>query len=81
VALRIAVFAVALRMSVSNLSPAACPPARRSPLRHSMGYLSRAHLQHLKEYKYAQSLLSPLDVYVMNPFWNACVHLVPMSIA
>lgn len=44
-------------------------------------YLSAAHLQGFTKYKYSCVDTSPLSNYVMHPFWNAVVQLVPRSVA
>ncbi|XP_004922523.2 ethanolaminephosphotransferase 1-like [Bombyx mandarina] len=44
-------------------------------------YLSREHLEGFDNYKYMAIDTSPLSVYVMHPFWNKVVELVPKWIA
>lgn len=44
-------------------------------------YLSQDQLKRCDTYKYASIDTSPLSQYVMHPFWNCAVKLVPMSIA
>ncbi|CAG9570638.1 unnamed protein product [Danaus chrysippus] len=44
-------------------------------------YLGREHLEGFDNYKYMARDTSPLSVYVMHPFWNKVVELVPRWIA
>ncbi|XP_026750503.2 ethanolaminephosphotransferase 1-like [Galleria mellonella] len=44
-------------------------------------YLSRDHLEGFDNYKYMAIDTSPLSVYVMHPFWNKIVELVPRWVA
>ncbi|XP_047520227.1 ethanolaminephosphotransferase 1-like [Pieris napi] len=44
-------------------------------------YLSREHLEGFDNYKYMSKDTSPLSVYVMHPFWNKVVELVPRWVA
>ncbi|XP_037297267.1 ethanolaminephosphotransferase 1 [Manduca sexta] len=44
-------------------------------------YLSRDHLEGFDNYKYMAIDTSPLSVYVMHPFWNKVVELVPKWVA
>ncbi|XP_003741479.1 ethanolaminephosphotransferase 1 [Galendromus occidentalis] len=44
-------------------------------------YLSKEHLTGFDNYKYSAIDTSPLSNYVMHPFWNQVVKLVPISIA
>ncbi|CAH2057382.1 unnamed protein product, partial [Iphiclides podalirius] len=44
-------------------------------------YLSKEHLEGFDNYKYMAKDTSPLSVYVMHPFWNKVVELVPRWVA
>ncbi|KPJ00732.1 Ethanolaminephosphotransferase 1 [Papilio xuthus] len=44
-------------------------------------YLTREHLEGFDNYKYMAIDTSPLSVYVMHPFWNKVVELVPRWVA
>ncbi|KAM3956829.1 ethanolaminephosphotransferase 1 [Aphomia sociella] len=44
-------------------------------------YLTRDHLEGFDNYKYMAIDTSPLSVYVMHPFWNKVVELVPRWVA
>ncbi|XP_022688567.1 ethanolaminephosphotransferase 1-like [Varroa jacobsoni] len=44
-------------------------------------YLSKEQLTGFDNYKYSAIDTSPLSNYVMHPFWNQCVKLVPRSVA
>ncbi|CAG4939668.1 unnamed protein product [Colias eurytheme] len=44
-------------------------------------YLTRDHLEGFDNYKYMSKDTSPLSVYVMHPFWNKVVELVPRWVA
>ncbi|CAH0403071.1 unnamed protein product [Chilo suppressalis] len=44
-------------------------------------YLTREHLEGFDNYKYMAIDTSPLSVYVMHPFWNKVVELVPKWVA
>ncbi|XP_061723925.1 ethanolaminephosphotransferase 1-like [Cydia pomonella] len=44
-------------------------------------YLSKDHLEGFDNYKYMAIDTSPLSVYVMHPFWNKVVELVPRWVA
>ncbi|XP_072948091.1 ethanolaminephosphotransferase 1-like [Epargyreus clarus] len=44
-------------------------------------YLSREHLEGFDNYKYMAKDTSPLSVYVMHPFWNKVVELIPRWVA
>ncbi|VVD00043.1 ethanolaminephosphotransferase 1-like [Leptidea sinapis] len=44
-------------------------------------YLSREHLEGFDNYKYMAKDTSPLSVYVMHPFWNKVVEIVPRWVA
>lgn len=44
-------------------------------------YLTRDHLEGFDNYKYMAIDTSPLSVYVMHPFWNRVVELVPKWVA
>lgn len=44
-------------------------------------YLGREHLEGFDNYKYMAIDTSPLSVYVMHPFWNKVVELVPKWVA
>ncbi|KPJ14042.1 Ethanolaminephosphotransferase 1 [Papilio machaon] len=44
-------------------------------------YLTREHLEGFDNYKYMAKDTSPLSVYVMHPFWNKVVELVPRWVA
>ena len=46
-----------------------------------MRYLTTRGLHRLFEYKYAAGLASFLDSYIMTPYWNWVVTLLPMWIA
>lgn len=46
-----------------------------------MGYLSPEVLSGFAKYKYSSKDTSPLSNYVMHPFWNRVVYLVPRRIA
>ncbi|XP_045455852.1 ethanolaminephosphotransferase 1-like [Melitaea cinxia] len=44
-------------------------------------YLSREHLEGFDNYKYMSKDTSPLSVYVMHPFWNKVVQIIPRWVA
>ncbi|XP_071484091.1 ethanolaminephosphotransferase 1-like [Diadema antillarum] len=44
-------------------------------------YLTQEHLKGFDKYKYSSKDTSPLAIYLMHPFWNACVKLYPLWIA
>lgn len=44
-------------------------------------YLSEAHLKGFERYKYNSIDTCVLSVYIMHPFWNECVKLVPSWVA
>ncbi|KAJ0171567.1 hypothetical protein K1T71_013117 [Dendrolimus kikuchii] len=44
-------------------------------------YLLRDHLEGFDNYKYMAIDTSPLSVYVMHPFWNRIVELIPKWVA
>ncbi|XP_046386847.1 ethanolaminephosphotransferase 1-like [Ischnura elegans] len=44
-------------------------------------YLTQQHLAGFEHYKYSSLDTSPLSIYVMHPFWNNVVKLVPKWVA
>eukprot|EP00128_Syssomonas_multiformis_P002934 Colp12_sorted_trinity150504_noHs@1224 len=46
-----------------------------------MAYLTAKQLDGLKKHKYSSSSASPFDKYVMTPFWNWLVSLIPLWLA
>ncbi|CAD7079801.1 unnamed protein product [Hermetia illucens] len=46
-----------------------------------MKYLSETHLKGFDRYKYNSIDTSFLSVYIMHPFWNECVKIVPRWVA
>lgn len=44
-------------------------------------YIGPAALEKIRNYRYASGMYSPVDTYVLNPFWNWAVTLVPLWVA
>lgn len=46
-----------------------------------MGYIPTTSIENLKKYRYSCKDASYLSYYILQPYWNFCIHFIPSFLA